>query len=171
MSVYQGSLNGLIEETKQHPLLKYASIAQQVSSGLAEMHKIGIVHCDIKKNNVLYKFDKDEKIRTFITDFGVAQVLLAAEKVHKRVNVNIKALSVAYADPQSLQMWKSALREDAKIEHEVNLNIKESAVTERQALPSRDLYALGILMWELLFRRKAWDGLPMRAVLEQVVVK
>lgn len=45
------------------------------------MARYGIVHCDIKKNNVLYEVDDAGQMRVYVTDFGVAQVLLEHEKV------------------------------------------------------------------------------------------
>lgn len=45
------------------------------------MARYGIVHCDIEKNNILYDVDERGDINTYITDFGVAQMLLGAEKV------------------------------------------------------------------------------------------
>lgn len=73
MQLYQGSLSELIEDVKTYPLLPYANIVRQVSSALQDMHRYGIVHCDLKKNNVLYEV-VDGEIKTYITDFGVAQV-------------------------------------------------------------------------------------------------
>lgn len=96
---------------------------------------------------------------------------LDAEKVKKRVNVKIKAPSIAYASNELLQYWLSSVREEAKIETEVKLSTKQASVSGLEAQPSRDIYALGILMWELIFRRKAWDGMSLSAVFEQVVVK
>lgn len=66
-------------------------------------------------------------------------------------------------------MWKYTVGEEPKFEREVNLSTKESETTGREAKPSRDVYALGILMWELLYRNKAWDGMSLSAVHEQVV--
>lgn len=91
-------MSGLIDDVVSWPQLPYVSMAHQVALGLQEMHKYGIVHCDIKKNNVLYEI-VDGQIRTKITDFGVAQVMIDAEKVERRINVNVKAMSAPYASP------------------------------------------------------------------------
>lgn len=72
MQLHQGSLGGLIYDFVAYPLLPFADIARQVSSALHEMHKYGIVHCDLKKNNVLYEVDENGAIMVYVTDFGVA---------------------------------------------------------------------------------------------------
>lgn len=172
MKLYDGSLSSLIDDLILWPVLPFVNISQQVASALAELSRYGIVHCDLKKNNVLYDFNTEGNIRVYITDFGVSQVLLGTEKVQTRVNVRIKALSVAYASPQVLVAWLT-LREDAKIETEVNLATARSKTspTGTEALPSRDVYALGILMHECLFRERAWNDKPLNEVYRLVVVE
>lgn len=63
MQLYHGSLSGLIEDVAAHQLLPYASITRQVASALQEMHRYGIVHCDLKRNNVLYEVDDSGDIK------------------------------------------------------------------------------------------------------------
>jgi tetratricopeptide (TPR) repeat protein len=48
-------------------------IAKQICEGLAEAHKIGVVHRDLKSNNIM--IDKDGNVR--IMDFGIARSLEA----------------------------------------------------------------------------------------------
>lgn len=100
MRVYQGSLSGLV--TDQSRTLDFADISLQIVSGLCDMHKHGITHCDIKKQNVLINIASDGRILAYITDFGVSQVSLTKEKVGKRLNVRKLALTLPYAAPEIL---------------------------------------------------------------------
>ncbi|MGD8540396.1 MAG: serine/threonine-protein kinase, partial [Candidatus Aminicenantes bacterium] len=49
------------------------SIAKQVCDGLAEAHRLGVIHRDLKPNNIM--IDKDGNVR--IMDFGIARSLEA----------------------------------------------------------------------------------------------
>lgn len=124
--MYHGSLSGIIDDLVEWPVLPFVGISRQLASGLTEMHRYGIIHCDIKKNNVLYEVEENGQLHAVITDFGVSQLSLEHEKVQTRINVRIKAMSLAYADPTTLQMWRMTVREDAKIETEVNLTESRS---------------------------------------------
>lgn len=148
MKLCDGSLAGLIEEVNHQPVLPRFDIASQVASGLREMHKYGIIHCDIKKQNIFYDVLPGNKLHVYITDFGVSQILIGAEKVNSRVNVRIKALSIPYASPQVLTSWFTTSREEAKLLTPVQLESSAQAHSGLEAHPSRDVYALAILMYE-----------------------
>jgi serine/threonine-protein kinase len=64
-------LKGLIKQSKQLTAGTTISIAKQICDGLAEAHKLGVVHRDIKPNNIM--IDKNGNAR--IMDFGIARSL------------------------------------------------------------------------------------------------
>jgi TolB-like protein len=64
-------LKGLIRQTGQLTVGKSISIAKQVCKGLAEAHKLGVVHRDLKPHNIM--IDKEGNAR--IMDFGIARSL------------------------------------------------------------------------------------------------
>jgi len=53
-------------------------IARQICAGLAEAHRNGVVHGDLKPNNVILTSDTEGRMRAVITDFGLARKPLAA---------------------------------------------------------------------------------------------
>jgi serine/threonine protein kinase/tetratricopeptide (TPR) repeat protein len=69
------SLKSMIKMTKQLSASTAISIAKQVCGGLAEAHKYGVVHRDLKPGNIM--IDKDGNVR--IMDFGIARSLEAKE--------------------------------------------------------------------------------------------
>ena len=66
-------LRSSIRRFGQLPIGKSISIAKQICEGLAEAHRLGVVHRDLKSNNIM--IDKEGNVR--IMDFGIARSLEA----------------------------------------------------------------------------------------------
>jgi serine/threonine protein kinase len=64
-------LKGLIRQTGQLTVGKAISIAKQICDGLAEAHSLGVVHRDLKPNNIMIDRDGNAKIM----DFGIARAM------------------------------------------------------------------------------------------------
>ena len=64
-------LGSLIRRIGQLPIGKSISIANQICEGLTEAHRLGVVHRDLKSNNIM--IDKEGNVR--IMDFGIARSL------------------------------------------------------------------------------------------------
>ncbi len=64
-------LKALIRQADALPIGKAVSIARQVCEGLAEAHRTGVIHRDLKSGNVM--IDKEGNAR--IMDFGIARSL------------------------------------------------------------------------------------------------
>jgi len=66
-------LRGLIKQSGQLAVGTTINIAKQVGEGLSEAHKLGVVHRDLKPQNIM--IDKEGNVR--IMDFGIARSLTA----------------------------------------------------------------------------------------------
>ena len=66
-------LKRLIRKVGQMPVERTISIAKQVCEGLTEAHRLGVVHRDLKPQNVMV----DEEGNARILDFGIARSLKA----------------------------------------------------------------------------------------------
>jgi len=64
-------LKSFIRQSGQLTVGKAISIAKQICSGLAEAHKLGVVHRDLKSNNIMI----DQGGNAKIMDFGIARSL------------------------------------------------------------------------------------------------
>ena len=66
-----GSLSTKINQQGALPADKVLSVIQQVSDGLSFAHQQGMIHCDIKPNNILF----DAFGNALITDFGLTRAV------------------------------------------------------------------------------------------------
>jgi serine/threonine-protein kinase len=66
-------LKSIIEDNGPFSIMEGLDIGIQICSGLGYAHRAGIVHCDVKSQNILLTKDKIAKI----TDFGIARAMSA----------------------------------------------------------------------------------------------
>jgi serine/threonine protein kinase/Flp pilus assembly protein TadD len=72
-------LKSFIKRSKQLSVLTVVSLAKQVCEGLAEAHRLGVVHRDLKPQNIM--IDRDGNAR--IMDFGIARMMSASDLTEK----------------------------------------------------------------------------------------
>lgn len=77
------------------PVEKAVFIANQIADGLAEAHRLGVIHRDLKPHNVL--IDKEGNAR--IMDFGIAQSLGDREFTREGVMIG----TPAYMSPEQVE--------------------------------------------------------------------
>lgn len=121
-----GSLHDLIMERlvrKQGPLPVRQSVAlvRQIASALCAVERNGVVHRDIKSENILF----DEEGVAKLTDLGIAKRTNAGPKDVTLTVTNVMIGTPAYMAPEHLM--------DSK-----KVDIRS------------DIYSLGIVLWEML---------------------
>jgi serine/threonine protein kinase len=119
-----GSLADLLSRRKTVGATTAAAVAAQVSSGLDYAHRRGVIHRDIKPDNIL--FDEDGNVA--LTDFGIATA-----RFHGRLTASGRAMGTPhYMSPEQAM--------------------------GRLVDGRSDLYAVGLLLYEMLLGHPPFDG-------------
>jgi serine/threonine protein kinase len=138
MKYYEmGNLKQLIKTAGNLRKYQVHAFTRDISYGLREMHMKGVVHNDLKPDNVLLDMHNGEII-CILTDVGISQIIThRILKVRQFQVVQIKGLSLAYAAPERIAMFRMKMALDP-------------ALADRQVIFSWDVYSLGIIMFELI---------------------
>lgn len=134
-----GTLRNLMSAKLQLNLVQKLKLIADVLAGLDYAHKHGIIHCDIKPENILLSQSKTGWVGR-ISDFGIAR--LSQEIDSERLG---DTGSPAYMAPERHY---------------------------GQYSPASDLYAVGVMLFELAVGYRPFSGLPrelMSAHLNQLV--
>jgi serine/threonine protein kinase len=109
------------------PRTEAREIARQLCAGLAEAHRSGVIHGDVKTNNVIQAKGPDGTERAVLTDFG-----LARRPGPAGVRATAQSLEGGGTkDYMAPELWKG-----------------------EKASPASDVYALGVVLTELLTGRR-----------------
>ena len=127
-----GSLADRLQRERQLPIDDAARIFGEVASALAHAHKRGVVHRDIKPQNVLID---SETGRALVTDFGIARTAEGA---------SLTATGMVVGTPTYLS---------------------PEQVTGEPSDHRADIYALGVMMYEMLAGQPPFTGATPTAVL------
>ena len=129
------SLRGVLERRQRLPSREVVRILRDVVDALAYAHARGVVHRDIKPDNVL-----TSGLHALVTDFGVAKALSAASPTNGGTGTGMAIGTPAYMAPEQLAA-------DPAADHRV------------------DLYAVGLLAYELLTGKGPFAGRSPQATL------
>ena len=99
-----GDLKGLMDRRGALPEPMLARLGADVAAALAHAHERGIVHRDVKPQNVLL----DERGNPKLTDFGIARALDTTQEL--RANAYLG--TAAYSSPEQLQGHKVTPKSD-----------------------------------------------------------
>lgn len=137
MELVEGeALNRILFREKQLSTRKACDIVLQLAEALHYIHKQGVVHCDIKTENILIFEEEHEgkrsKTMIKLLDFGLARSLTAS-----RASTSLSG-TPHYVAPERIR--------------------------GEPASPASDVYGVGILLYELLTGQVPWDG-PVQKIL------
>jgi serine/threonine protein kinase len=136
MELVRGQTLWSLLTRERPPILEALAIGADVAAGLQAAHKHGIVHRDIKPQNIFL----DQEGRAKIADFGVARTAEADEKTGD--------------EDQS----------DAGITGTPGYLAPEQA-SGRAATPATDVYALGVVLHEILAGERLFTGHSILSIL------
>ncbi|WP_250007152.1 serine/threonine-protein kinase [Actinoplanes sp. M2I2] len=126
-----GSLRDLLRDRPTVAPGEAARLTAQVAAALAEAHDLGVVHRDVKPDNILLD-TTDGRLDTRLTDFGVARILHTPSMTTPNAVVG----TPHYMSPEAFH--------------------------GAAASPATDIYALGVLFYELVSGRPPYlsDSIP-----------
>ncbi|MDQ8161093.1 MAG: serine/threonine-protein kinase [Gemmatimonadota bacterium] len=129
------SLRGTLDAVQRLPPRDVVRILHDVVDALAYAHELGIVHRDIKPDNIL-----TSGMHALVSDFGVAKALSLAIPVHGSTTTGMAIGTPAYMAPEQLAA-------DPAADHRV------------------DIYGVGLVAYELLTGRSPFTGASPQATL------
>ena len=124
------------------PVPRAANIVFQACLGLAVAHKAGIVHRDIKPENLLITDAGDGTDLVKILDFGIAK---------------LRSPDASVATASGMMMGTYFYMSPEQVRDAAKVN------------PRTDVWALGVVLYELLTGKKPFDGAEPTEILYQIV--
>ncbi len=135
------SLAALLQEGKKFNQVEVVELIQQLSQALELAHQQGIVHRDLKPANVMIRQDGTP----IITDFGLALMSQNEEATQITQHGQIMG-SPSYMSPEQVEGDLEKIG------------------------PASDIYALGVIMYELLAGQRPFQGTT-ASILSQIMTK
>jgi serine/threonine-protein kinase len=137
--VQGGSLRTRLGRETQLPVDDAIRIAGEIAAGLDYAHRHGVVHRDIKPDNVLFHDG-----RALIADFGIALVLSGGDS-----GIRLTKSGVSLGTPQYMS--------------------PEQASGEQNLDRRTDVYALGVVLYEMLAGQPPFTGTSVQAIIASVM--
>ncbi|GLI65155.1 hypothetical protein VaNZ11_008606, partial [Volvox africanus] len=118
-------------------------LARQVASGLAHLHSLRLVHGDLRAANVLLVPEPEGALglRAMLCDYGYSRLLLTGQKT---------------LQPRP---------------HGAPTHLAPESWAETGPTRAADVFAFGVLLWELAAGYLPWSGLNMNQIMTNVVLE
>jgi tetratricopeptide (TPR) repeat protein len=122
------SLRARLDREHELPIPEAVRILREVGDALAEAHRMGVVHRDIKPDNILLRAR-----HALVADFGVAKAVADSGGSGALTSIGVALGTPAYMSP-------------------------EQAVADPNVDHRTDIYALGCVAYEMLCGRPPFEG-------------
>jgi eukaryotic-like serine/threonine-protein kinase len=159
------TIHQAIKRSGAFPAARAAKIARQIASALGAAHAIGILHRDVKPRNIMLVEGQDDVAK--LIDFGLARVpveaISAAADRLSRVSLLGRGSALSVRNPSAgdrLTVEGMIFGTIAYLAPEAALGM--DAVDERS-----DLYALGIVLYEMLAGKHPFEAIDATELFEQ----
>jgi len=146
------SLSGLLERHGNIPWARAAEIGAQIADALAAAHGHGIVHRDLKPDNVIIQTQDDGRDLVKILDFGIARLVRSG---------SMRPSGRSRASGREPEVTQAGM-----VIGTPGYMAPEQA-TGGNASFSTDLYALGVVLWEIIVGRHPFEAQDLRQVIRR----
>ena len=137
------SLEELCRQMGPMPILEAFVIGVQIASGLDAVHAAGVVHRDIKPQNIMIERRQRRRYFVRIVDFGVAKILDARLAAGYRSRTMSVVGTIGYMAPEQ--------------------------AGGREVDARADVYALGVLLYRMLTARTPYEDDTLYGLIEKQV--
>jgi serine/threonine-protein kinase len=150
MELLEGdSLAGLLERHRRLPLARAQKLVDQVLAALSAAHRAGIVHRDLKPDNVFVVSSEYRADFVKLLDFGISKIL-AREPAQLGESKKGTALGTVMGTPEYMSPEQARGLVD-------------------QVDARTDVYAAGVVLYELLCGRTPFQGDNYNAVMAAII--
>jgi serine/threonine-protein kinase len=140
-------LTELIEEKAPFPIRETLSILHQIALGLEAAHKRGVIHRDLKPDNIIVVRDEEGGQNVKLLDFGIAKLADSALAGAHKTSAGVILGTPLYMSPE------------------------QASGSNEEIGPASDVYALGVIAYRMISGRFPIDGENPREVLFKQVTE
>jgi hypothetical protein len=123
--------------TADYTITLVVSLSKRIAWAINHMHEKGVIHNDIKLDNILLDGDQDEPVFPVISDFGLVKILYTADILEGFDIQEKNGLTPVYSAPEVLLSSQKGKKQRVS-------NVKT------------DAYSVGVVMYELFCREEMW---------------
>jgi serine/threonine protein kinase len=140
------TLGDLLEERPSLPLMESLQIAAQLLRALASVHAVGVVHRDVKPENImLLRHPNGGPRRLKLFDFGIAKITQRSGELAK-----------AYEGDELASLFRSLTSAEMTVGTPEYMAPEQISATDLG--PFTDVYAVGIVLHEMMFGEVPYSG-------------
>ncbi len=96
------TLQELVEKNGALPLDLFYEMMIQICEGLAHAHERGIIHRDVKSNNIILSSDDHQSLRAVLIDFGLAKMTNDETSEGRVTKTGVMVGSPLYISPEQI---------------------------------------------------------------------